>query len=125
MTRDSIHDTLRDLIGNNRAPIAVMMTDSNPLAPSTPTRGVFGVSTWASTTKHASWTNPPEGWDTLVAREEADGEINPFVVIWDGGKGYCIDIDSDCYVGLFYLPSDSEVEEAADYLADELEAYYD
>lgn len=121
MNRDSILDTLRDLVGNPLAPIAVVMTGSNPLAPATPTRGVFGVSTWAATTKHCSWKNPPEGWDTLVAREEADGEINPFVVIWDGDKGFCIDIDSDCYEGLFHLPSDTEVEATADYLADEME----
>lgn len=117
MTRAEIIESITGLTAGS--PRAMQMVGPNPLAPNCPTRGAYGVSTWARTTKYASWKNTPEGWDTLVAREAAGDEITPFVVIWDGDKGFCVPLDSDCAVGLFSAPSRSDIEEVAEWIADE------
>lgn len=106
---------MRNLLGD---PGAVRMTGDNPLSPGAPKQGVYGISQWGSSTKHVSYPNPPEGWNTLAARE-ANGEEIRYVVIWpDWGtgstKGYCLDmLDARGFEPLYSAPSDYALDELA------------
>lgn len=114
MNREEIIRDIEGLTGGT--PHAMMMVGKNPIAPNCPTNGAYGVSTWARTTKHMTWKKAPEGWDTLVAREEAGEGIGSFVVIWKDGDGFCVPLDSDCAVGLFTAPSRSAIEDIVDWI---------
>jgi hypothetical protein len=121
--RREVTEAVRGLMPNKLAPRAVSVTGPNPLSPSAPKRGVYGVSTWAVTTAHLGWKEgrEPEGWDTLVAREAAlpEGEsLPPFIVIWDNGDGYCIPLDGACYCGLYSPPGEDRVSEAVDWIVE-------
>ena len=121
MNRDSILRELNNLV--NRTPTAIMMTGTNPIAPGCPTRGVFSCGTWGSTTKHFSWEagRTPEGWDALVEDEAEHGDCSlNYVIIYDSdGKGYCVSLGDDCYTPLIEPPRRSDMEDLADYLADD------
>lgn len=122
MNRDSILHELDRLV--NKTPMAVMMRGANPIAPNCPTRGVFSCGTWGRSTKNLSWKEgrTPEGWDRLVVEEAEHGDCSlNYVVIYDSdGFGYCLSLeDEGCYTPLIEPPSRSDLNELADYLADD------
>jgi len=110
-------DALNDLIPS--APVAVLMQGTNAIAPDCPKNGLFQVIQWATTTKGIRWNGrmgAPQGWDTLVAREDAGHRVS-FVIITDLSVRYCIDLEDDCYQPLIVRPDDFKMQDTAEYLS--------